>query len=503
MSWVIRVLKGRFWGFGLVGLSVLAGGTALLYVLVHFLGVQQNVAYFIQAVVSIEANFVLNRFFNWRDRRGPILTQWLKFHTTKVGTIILNQILFALLTYAGIFYLVATVICTAVITVINFITNDKYVFASRRDETQEIEWATQELLASHPLRVAVVIPVRNSTRTITRCVQSLLRQDYPLLHIFLVANVQHEDKTWEALASLRDDPRVSYIQVELPQYWMGRDASIKRYYGCLAAMEAGCDVIALTDSQVVTRKNWISTALYLLEKKHVDGVAGVSLRPPRDKSFVGVYQDGSLFSEWPHYGEALYLTKHSFGRARGLPITANLFMSVRAFERINPRWPVQCPYGWEDFHLAWTIVSSGLTLLCTDQLAVYRLHRRKFRLAKHFSAGIAALDFHRKYPESGYSKRMLMKALLVVFCGLTVTAALAVTLALHADLFFLGICIMMGLAFFLLGLFSIRSAQDWRGILFPFLDIIHIGFWISGAIYAFLRGGKVDPKVARLLIRLR
>jgi hypothetical protein len=311
------------------------------------------------------------------------------------------------------------------------------------------------------------------------------------------------DTTWQKLGPLQNHPRIVCIQVARSEDWAGRDANIKRYYGCQAAVEAGADVIGLIDSQVIPPRNWLSTAIELMQNQRVDGVAGISKRHPKDRSLVAVYQDGSLFSEWPRYGKGTLLTKATFGRTRGLPITANLFFSAQVFKQIHDKWPLKSTYSWEDFHLAWIIASAGCALWCTDLLVVYRLHRRKFRLVKHFSAGLAALDFHRKYPESGYSGRMLAKACAVVLCALTICSLGVTTLALQALPLFLGGCLVVLLGFLLLSVLSVIKARDWRGFFFPVFDMLHIGLWIAGATYNLLRGGNVDQGIAKLLIRWR
>jgi putative flippase GtrA len=96
----------RILGFSVVGGSVLIGGIVLLFVLVHFLHVEEHLAYLIQAITSIETNFFLNRFLNWKERDGHLAAQWLKFHSTSAITFPLNQALFALLTWIGVQYLV-------------------------------------------------------------------------------------------------------------------------------------------------------------------------------------------------------------------------------------------------------------------------------------------------------------------------------------------------------------------------------------------------------------
>ncbi|HEV3312953.1 MAG TPA: GtrA family protein [Chloroflexota bacterium] len=118
----------RVTGFAAVGLAVFAAGACLLYGLVHFATVEPHVAYFITAIFSIEANFLLNRVFNWHDRAGHILRQLAAFHVTKIATVFLNQLLFAVLLSVHVEYMAAMVMITALIAGINYITNDRFVF---------------------------------------------------------------------------------------------------------------------------------------------------------------------------------------------------------------------------------------------------------------------------------------------------------------------------------------------------------------------------------------
>lgn len=129
---ILAFLTGRFMGFGIVGVLIMLVGILVLYTLVHFFHTNQNLAYFIQAVVSIELNFICNKFFNWRDRPGHLLTQWVKFNTTKIGTVLLNQLLFAFLIAQGMHYLIATLIGVALATILNYIINDRFVFLPAR-----------------------------------------------------------------------------------------------------------------------------------------------------------------------------------------------------------------------------------------------------------------------------------------------------------------------------------------------------------------------------------
>lgn len=121
----------RFAGFAAVGLGVFFAAAAILYGLVHYAGIDPHVAYFITAIFSIEASFFLNRYFNWRDRPGSFLRQLIAFHITKTGTLIITQLLFAAFLAVHVQYMVAMVLNTGLITMVNYVSNDRFVFRHR------------------------------------------------------------------------------------------------------------------------------------------------------------------------------------------------------------------------------------------------------------------------------------------------------------------------------------------------------------------------------------
>jgi len=352
--------------------------------------------------------------------------------------------------------------------------------------------------------VGVVVPLRDSQRTIRQCVQSLLAQDYRgAFSIILVGNPPDQDASWEGLGELVNHPGIHCIQLRRPATWVGRDANVKRYYGSCFAFQAGAEIIALIDSQVEAPANWLATAIRIIDTHQVNGVGGISLRHPHDCTLPGVYQDGSLFSEWPRYGVMSLLSKATFGTAKRPPITTNLLFSRNVFERIHDQWPLTCPYGGEDYYLAWEIACTGATILCTDTLYVYRLHQPKFRLVKHFSAGIAALAFHQAHATNGYTTRFLLKACSVVACLMALIATDIVLVSTYGITALPELGIALVLALFPFSILSVIKARDWRGVVFPLLDILHIGLLTAGTMYMLVQKGRISPELANALVKYR
>jgi len=129
---LLKIYRGKFLGFSIVGGVVLVLGLSLLTFLVEVLNFNKIIANVITTIFSVETNFLLNKYLNWNDRKGSFASQWIKFHITRVGTITFNQVLYAVLVTFNTHYLVASLICTSISTIINFFGNDKFVFCEKK-----------------------------------------------------------------------------------------------------------------------------------------------------------------------------------------------------------------------------------------------------------------------------------------------------------------------------------------------------------------------------------
>jgi putative flippase GtrA len=120
----------RVSAFAAVGLGVSALSFGTLALLIELLGWSPHVAYVIQAAVSIEANFLLQRRITWRDRRhnGTVWGQWVRFHSSRVATVPVNQAGFSALTFAGVPFWAANAACIGGTAVVNFLTAHLWVF---------------------------------------------------------------------------------------------------------------------------------------------------------------------------------------------------------------------------------------------------------------------------------------------------------------------------------------------------------------------------------------
>ncbi len=137
------VQSKRIIRFAAVGLSVMLIGLVIMVVLVDLLRMNKNIAYLFQTVITVEMNFFLNSFITWpQGSKEQLWKSWLRFHGFKAFTMVSSQVLFAaflvgihwlnigaIAVVKRLDYLIAYLGCTAVITVINFLGNDQWVFS--------------------------------------------------------------------------------------------------------------------------------------------------------------------------------------------------------------------------------------------------------------------------------------------------------------------------------------------------------------------------------------
>ena len=140
---VLRVAGAmpKFVQFGIIGGSVFALGTVLLFVLVEWLGWSPLVANALQLVITLWLNYALNRKITWRERTVDRMAA-AKFFVSRGATTVLNYGLFAWLIHLqlsfslfgqnvalSINYLTANILALIIVMLINYVASDRWAFA--------------------------------------------------------------------------------------------------------------------------------------------------------------------------------------------------------------------------------------------------------------------------------------------------------------------------------------------------------------------------------------
>ncbi|NPV13728.1 glycosyltransferase [candidate division WOR-3 bacterium] len=115
----------------------------------------------------------------------------------------------------------------------------------------------------HP-RVSILIPARNESETIGRCIASLLAQDYSDFEV-LVLDDHSEDGTGRVLAEFAD-PRLRVLNGKpLPDGWTGKTWACQQ----LADAATG-ELLLFTDADTVFRADTVTQTVYAMAQTGAD-----------------------------------------------------------------------------------------------------------------------------------------------------------------------------------------------------------------------------------------
>jgi putative flippase GtrA/glycosyltransferase involved in cell wall biosynthesis len=482
----------RFTIFSAIGGVVFVMGLALQALLTGHWHIPPLVSYLAQAIVSVEASFLLNRWLTWRDRDTPLWTAFARFNAQKAITITLNFVLYACLLRLGMNYLAANVLLTIVFTVVNYAAGDRLVFSPRKARSVEAAAAEPHTVPLPAIKlsgpdVSVVIPVRNNEGTIGAAIQSLLDQDYAhLAEIILIGGP--DDTTWDGLDGLAD-PRLTVVERIAPPGM--RDANFKRDVGITMAKS---ELVALVDSDIVLPSDWMSKAVTAMQVSGVSCVAG-GMKSIYD-SFWGRYTDNTVIgAKTPRIAESYVVNSENFGvNGRKPPITANALFTRELYDRcgIDATWS----HGsLEDYEWFWRVTSAGYSVLVSRDLFGWHHHRRGMRaLVKEYRRSARGCAyFIRTHLDCPFSRRRLRQAVILPLGALAGTVVLAGALAGgETSLVTALIAACMGL----LAAQQIMRMRRIEAVAYPVVGLALGVVYTAGLIGHLLRVPRIAPAVA-------
>ena len=124
-------MKKRIVKFSVIGVGVALLGAIEMWIFVHVFGWEQNISYFIQSMISMQLNFMLNNSYTWGDIHGNYWGKMFRFYVSRGGILFVNQVIFGVIvSFSPNLYLIAYIGTVGIVTVINFISGDKFVFRS-------------------------------------------------------------------------------------------------------------------------------------------------------------------------------------------------------------------------------------------------------------------------------------------------------------------------------------------------------------------------------------
>jgi len=478
----------RFAAFGIIGGFVFWVGIGLQALLTGEWRVGATASFVIQGVVSVQLSYVLNRYWTWRSEQTAFWHGWRRFNGQKVVTILANLVLYVVLLRLGINYLAANVATTFVFTAVNYAATHLWVFRPGRPARPTTGPAARSARDPFPAgrtadarTVSVVVPCRGNERTILATVDSLLAQDYPgLAEVILVGSVG--DTTWQALRDVTD-PRLMILEREQTP---DRDSNAKRDLGLRRARG---DVLALADSDIVMRPDWLSRGLSLLAASGAQCVTG-GMASIHD-GFLGRFVDGTrMAAKTPRVPRTYMVTRENFGRhGRKPPVTANAIFTRELYQHcpVDVTWGL----GYEDYEWFWRMAAAGYRILFSSELCGRHHHRRSLRLLcwEYRRSGDGCAQFVRRHPGCPLARKRLQQAVLMPTAAIAVAGAEAAAVAVTSPLVPL---LSLGLMAAAAAVWEFAHQRNPEALLYPLLNAI-LG---SVFLISLVRGLMARPRTA-------
>jgi glycosyltransferase involved in cell wall biosynthesis len=324
------------------------------------------------------------------------------------------------------------------------------------------------------IQVSVVIPARDSHKTIRATIESVLCQTYKPFEIIVAAS--YLDLTENAIKDFIQSKKVKYIKIKVRSYI--RDAHLKRWLG---ASKVKGNYIFFTDSKAILDTNAIQRAVNLIKEYNVHVVAGVakSWRENED-TIVSKLQDKGLIKNNPKFPKLGRLNIDNFGNSESLPVTTALLMSKKAFEAIKGDFGLEyskIATTYDDYVTAWLLVKNGYEILLTNEVVSYHKHRNWKEYFKQISrSGQSAALMHKYYSDCPYAKRRQFEVF--SFLGLNIFFLVIVIVMIFKskfnDLSILTICGILTLI--AAGVVNVIVEKDIETFIFP--PLTYLSIWI-------------------------
>ena len=117
-------------------------------------------------------------------------------------------------------------------------------------------------------RVSIILPARNEERYIRRCIDSLIKQDYPDFEIVLV-NDESSDKTLEIMNEYQNSyPDIKVLSVNRPNDdWIGKNWACYQGY-----LKSNGNLLLFTDADSYHSENTMSLAVQNINHHDLDAI---------------------------------------------------------------------------------------------------------------------------------------------------------------------------------------------------------------------------------------
>ncbi len=134
-------------------------------------------------------------------------------------------------------------------------------------KSPKLEWSARYRVKSKP-KVSIVVPARNEEETISKCLQSLLSQNYDNYEIIAIDD-SSTDKTLSIISELSNkNPRLIVVKARpIPDDWIGKNWACFQGY-----QKASGEILLFTDADTVHKPDALSSAVNTMIHDELDAL---------------------------------------------------------------------------------------------------------------------------------------------------------------------------------------------------------------------------------------
>lgn len=203
-------------------------------------------------------------------------------------------------------------------------------------------------MKNRPVFVSIIVPVKNQSMTIRKCIDSLLKLNYPKYEIIIVDNGSKDNSS--VIVRRYKNKKIKLLFEQKPGAYNARNKGIRVARG---------SIIAFTDGDCVVHKDWLKFLVQPFKNIEICGVGGK----------VGVYQPKNEFelycNKFYHLNE-LYIRKSYL-------ITANVAYRKKVLEEAG-LFDGELPSGG-DVDMSWKTIKLGYKLCFEPRAFVAHIYK--------------------------------------------------------------------------------------------------------------------------------
>lgn len=242
-----------------------------------------------------------------------------------------------------------------------------------------------------PPFASVIIPVRNRSDQLKRCLDSLLRQTYP------------SDRTEVIVCDNNSTENISLITDPYPNVTLVTESRT----GPAAARNTACriakgDILAFIDSDCIADERWLQNAVDALCDSRVDSVAGrvvMTFQNPKKPACM------ELYDFLTNFRQEMYVRRYHFS------VTANLITRKSVFDEVGEFDDQNFLFAGEDCDWGVRHHTSGKKMEYRPDVTIYHPAQRSLVvfLKKYVGIVRAAVVLRRKHGTFGEQMNLMRR----------------------------------------------------------------------------------------------